>query len=802
MALRVVCPKCHRPLTVPDTLGGKNVRCTNCQTVLSVQVAPTAPQVPSKSNSPAEVPKQKSTSATPATPAAPSPANKIEGPPAPVQSGAIHAGKSASDPTRPLDNKPAAAKRLAKPTTAVAGIKAKPARGGGRMLLLGGAGCAALFALVALGGCAIGIMLFYRGSPKTNNLARQPGQLESTVPSTTPVTTDSPSAKLTRESKERVKQATVFLRVTMANGKQVSGSGFFGCPDDPKLVLTNAHVVGMLTPESVRPKQIEVVINSGQEDLEDETQAQVLGVDRSTDLAVLELAVPTKKQRALPAPLMAKSAEKLTELDELYVFGFPLGDRLGKEITVRPSSVSALRKLAGTNLLDKIQVNGGMDPGNSGGPVVDNTGGVVGVAVSGIQGRMINFAIPGERVNALLRGRVASLDTGQPFVAENSSIGVPVIVDLIDPRNQIKEVVVEAWVGDPGKPRPSAKQTPAPAAGDSPRARFRLDTADGSRRKGELVLPPLPDGKVYWTQAFCTNGGGETQWAVGSVYKPDSPPVERKSADLVFQPKTGIRRDMTLTRDMNFRLSESDDALVARARVKVVFDTLVDSVTVRGALITLDYKNVERTTFVKSGDTGKAEDFKPVPSALMTRVGDHYRGMRVLQTFDTTGSATGAQLDAGSLQGKPAQDSLRALHGDVEGALKLNAVPLPNQKSVAANTTWKASRNIPVQLDGKDVFATFNLTYTYLGRRRQENRDEAVIEFHGVLDNVNGKKENITVTFSGAAVVDLATGEIASARSRLALEEEIKLPAPEGSLAIGVKGRIDSESRVEYSQPK
>jgi S1-C subfamily serine protease len=65
------------------------------------------------------------------------------------------------------------------------------------------------------------------------------------------------------------------------------------------------------------------------------------------------------------------------------VFGFPFGKQLGKNITVSKTSVSSLRKKPNGTLQD-IQVNGGMHPGNSGGPVVDAMGQVVGVATLGV----------------------------------------------------------------------------------------------------------------------------------------------------------------------------------------------------------------------------------------------------------------------------------------------------------------------------------------------------------------------------------------------------------------------------------
>src|SRR5262249_21749758 len=153
-----------------------------------------------------------------------------------------------------------------------------------------------------------------------------------------------------REARQRVKKATVYIQVTMADGSVASGTGFFGVPDSPNLVMTNAHVVGMITPDSKPPREIEVRIHSVQPE-EQRMSGRVLGVDRSSDLAVIEV----DRNDGLPTPLVVKSAKGLEELDKLYTFGFPLGERLGKEITIRDTSVSSLRKKNGA--LDRIQVN-------------------------------------------------------------------------------------------------------------------------------------------------------------------------------------------------------------------------------------------------------------------------------------------------------------------------------------------------------------------------------------------------------------------------------------------------------------
>ena len=148
----------------------------------------------------------------------------------------------------------------------------------------------------------------------------------------------------------------------------------------------------------------------------------------------------------------------------------PLGKALGEEITIRNSTVSALRRRGG--ILDKIQVNGGMDPGNSGGPVVDSNGDVVGVAVSGYEGRLINFAIPGERVTNILKGRLSSMVVGQAFT-DRGKVNLPVGRMTV-----IKDI---AGVGKPvaGAHLPGVRQG---ATGRLEDNRVRLVSIVGNRR--------------------------------------------------------------------------------------------------------------------------------------------------------------------------------------------------------------------------------------------------------------------------------------------------------------------------------
>jgi S1-C subfamily serine protease len=124
---------------------------------------------------------------------------------------------------------------------------------------------------------------------------------------------------------KKVKKATVYLRVTLPDDRVVQGSGFFA--GAANVVLTNGHVLGMLSPDGRPPQKIEVVAQSGEPE-EKTYSARVLQVDPSADLAAL---IVTGKDSPPPLPIVP--AKDLVETQTVFVFGFPFGKQLGKNIT-------------------------------------------------------------------------------------------------------------------------------------------------------------------------------------------------------------------------------------------------------------------------------------------------------------------------------------------------------------------------------------------------------------------------------------------------------------------------------------
>lgn len=188
-------------------------------------------------------------------------------------------------------------------------------------------------------------------------------------------------------------------------GGAATGSGFV--LDKEGNVLTNAHIVD---------RADEVSVRFGEDDVVD---AEVVGADLSSDLAVLK--VDPDKADLEPLPL--GDSKDLEVGDPTIAIGNPFGfDR-----TVTTGIVSALQRQIqapnGFSIDNVIQTDASINPGNSGGPLLDAAGRVIGVnsqiATAGSQGNVgIGFAVPSDTV----RDVVPSLSTGKSI--ERPFIGV------------------------------------------------------------------------------------------------------------------------------------------------------------------------------------------------------------------------------------------------------------------------------------------------------------------------------------------------------------------------------------------
>jgi S1-C subfamily serine protease len=597
-----------------------------------------------------------------------------------------------------------------------------------------------------------GSKLAVKTTPKTNR-SKLKDETATKSPKAAPKQTDNSvvavgGTQLNKAVLDKVKKATVYIRVVMHDNAVAQGSGFFGI--EGGMVLTNAHVIDMLEPDSKPPKSVDVVYQSGEPDSRT-FRAKILGVDRNADLALLRV-----EGDNLPEPLDVKYAGDLFETQTVYVVGFPFGVQLGKNITVSPSSVTALRKSASGEIV-KVQVNGGMQPGNSGGPVITAAGDVVGVSVSGIIGTQINFAVPGEFVHAVLNGRITRIRSGET-VRDGSQLKVPVHLEVLDPLGRAQKVAVDWWTAAKGKARPPSDTKPNPAQGDSPHVELPVVASDG-QGQAELVLQSeLPAGQLVWVQPMIIDGNGKSRWSAPIAFVP-SKPIEKEPATLSLKHYWGARQ-LTLVTSSNIKLSKPgapDLDLAIDVNAKMA-ESMVGQQMGLAAL---------RMRYL--GFKMSMPDIKLMPSEF-SRLKRQVQQVGLLHAdlvVDDKNNLKQNKVDASKLP-KELRSELTDLHSQIQEALEWLAVPLPG-KLVQPGDTWKAKQPLMV-FTGRKFPSTMDVTYTYLGTRlRDNNASEGVISIDGVATERLIGQDRVSGRVTGTANLDLSGNQISNAQVKATL---------------------------------
>jgi len=214
---------------------------------------------------------------------------------------------------------------------------------------------------------------------------------------------------LEQQELQKAKEATVFVKSGAGTGTAFcieSSNGYF---------LTNYHVV------KDSPALVTLVANPGSESKES-TKASVLLVDPENDLALLK----ANFRRKLPSLSLGIDAD-LKETDLLTAFGYPFGTALAADgkspaVSVNTGRITSLRRKDGK--LSSIQTDAAINRGNSGGPMLNEDGNVIGIVKSGNGAAGLNFAIPPEVFVSFLKKPFILTDIGDngivDFTKENS----------------------------------------------------------------------------------------------------------------------------------------------------------------------------------------------------------------------------------------------------------------------------------------------------------------------------------------------------------------------------------------------
>ena len=418
MAKVVICPSCQYQGSIPDEVQPKRIRCPKCKETFDVKAATQPSAGPDKRTPPAKRP-------TAAASAAFDDVENVAPLPSVSNSGARRA--------------PGPAYRAGGVSGQSPMVYAALGVGGLAVVLL----CVLLVVVLTRGGGEPPAAKVNRpldvvqiDSPSPNHTIEPVAASAADPAPVTPIsfteTTNAGSSASTAidgpETVRRLKEATVYIKNKIAGKTLASGTGFvIEVRGDTVMLATNRHVAVFdpsEVPARLVPKgstiELEAVFRSGQGSQNEQAlPAQIIAADTSEDFSTDLAFLRVKGVNRPPAPLNVFAKSDTTEGMAYTGAGFPLGGMLGKiteskgnpSVTITGGRIAALRR-DDHGQIALFQVDGSLQPGNSGGPIVEEkTGKFIGVAVAKVGSvDTIGFVVPAQEVRRALGGRVGSVE--------------------------------------------------------------------------------------------------------------------------------------------------------------------------------------------------------------------------------------------------------------------------------------------------------------------------------------------------------------------------------------------------------
>ncbi len=200
-------------------------------------------------------------------------------------------------------------------------------------------------------------------------------------------------------------------------GSSAQGSGFVY--DSNGHIVTNNHVVQGST-------GLEVSFTDGSI-----VKAKLVGADPYSDLAVIRVDLPTGKHD----PLVMGDSSQLVVGQTILAIGNPFGLSASMSSGIVSQLGRQLRATGGFLIVGVIQIDAAVNPGNSGGPLLDLRARVVGVntAIATDTGVFsgVGFAIPSNMVRRVVSGLIASGVYKHPYVGVSGVDVTPSIAEVV-----------------------------------------------------------------------------------------------------------------------------------------------------------------------------------------------------------------------------------------------------------------------------------------------------------------------------------------------------------------------------------
>jgi S1-C subfamily serine protease len=389
-----------------------------------------------------------------------------------------------------------------------------------------GLGIGAVCGLLLTG--AFVIMLSGRGEPKREaerEAFAPPVRERATAPQpkrepqNPPMSPESERAAAAARLTNAIIDATVYLKLSSGGKLMGSGTGFVIRNEKKNTVLlaTSRRVATAATDDGTKA-EITAVFRSGQGATREESlPAEIVAVDNSHelnhDLAILRVRGLTRS--IIPIDPMVRAAPAVQM--KYSVYGFPRADMTklnngNPEITVRGGVLSSLMKDEHGQLVS-LKLDGRLNPGISGGPLVDEKGRLIGVAAAHVYGiDDVDLAIPAADLRAVLAGRVGAMD----LIVKKSqtpTLDLHVKAQIVDPNSQIKGVQLLVAPAEKGAKLAPGADGSWPPLPDAVPVELKVDKSFARGQTRLSLNKKAPDARCILIQTLHTNAEGKTSYS-------------------------------------------------------------------------------------------------------------------------------------------------------------------------------------------------------------------------------------------------------------------------------------------------
>ena len=216
--------------------------------------------------------------------------------------------------------------------------------------------------------------------------------------------------------------------VKVLDDKIFTGSGTAFFISDEGHLITNHHVVNYCNITKVN-----YFGKSG--------TAKILAYDRVNDLALLETDI-------IPKDKFDISNRDPKLLDDIYVAGYPFGKAVSSSVKVTKGVVSALTGSQDNYAL--VQIDAAIQPGNSGGPIVNTSGNVVGVAVAKLDFKdaMESYGVIPENTNFGIKSSILKNFTSANSIKNSEEEPKEVSTEVLGEKIQNATAYVGCWTAE------------------------------------------------------------------------------------------------------------------------------------------------------------------------------------------------------------------------------------------------------------------------------------------------------------------------------------------------------------------